>query len=66
MDFDAKLNRYMRKAKQKTSVDSVQAKLEQVQNMLSSDGVQTLLANGDLTRETFVDTLKTLVSVAAS
>lgn len=65
MDVQGKLNRYMRKAKQKTAADPVKHKLDQVKQMLNSDAVDTLLDNGDLTPKSLVTTLRTIVDAAA-
>ena len=65
MDVQGKLNRYMRKARQKSTANPVQHKLDQVQQMLNSDAVDTLLDNGDLTPKSLVTTLRTIVDAAA-
>ena len=66
MAIDAKLNRYMRKAKQKTKVDPAQAKLDKINQILGSDAINTLLENGDLSPSSVVATLRTMVDTISN
>ena len=62
-NLDNKLNRALRKATEKTTADPTQARMDEVMNMLSSDAMDTLLDNGDLTPRAAVGSIKLLISM---
>ena len=62
---EVKLGRALRRATSKSTDNPIQSRLTEVNTMLSSEAIGSLLDNGDLTPRAVVDSIKVLVSMAS-